>query len=1130
MPRIRSILLGILQGLTEFLSLFFSGRPAITRYFLPKVEQRASVAFRRGMRQGARTPFARIENVRTRWRVLVPALPVMSVLLVLCLVLPVTAHGAVPDDVFFGLCARGTVQEVGRALASGADIGARDEQGTTALMHAAKNPDHRVVTLLLAAGAKPNVKNQRGETALMMVVESNSPETVRFFLDAGVDVNAKDMDGVTALMRAAASANPEVLKMLLASGVKVNARDRRNWTALMWAADGTSSPEAVRMLVSAGAHVNARSRDGETALMHALRRSNVEMVRGLLAAGANVNASDEKGTTPLMMAVENRSPEMALMLLNAGAHVNARNKDGETALIWAAVKNSGPETVGVLLKAGADVGAKTEKQATALMWAAGSSDLEVVKALLDAGADISAVDSEGHDALWYAQNRKSANGQIVDVLKKRASSAAHVWKLIAAFVAVAFLAVLALFGTRKTGTGRRLLTSLQWAFEQMKSLAARCRMPITKYRAGEKTSPPPCSGLTLTSNPAPSEGPVSADAFLELCQKGTAKEVRQALENGADANARDRKQWTALMWAVRSNAPNVVEVLLDAGAEVNARDGEGRTALMLAALNSGPAMVKTLLDSGADVNARSGNGWTALMLAVANHSRPEKVKALLNAGADVDVRNDLGETALSLAIGNGSGPEVIAALVRGGADGTGALMNAVRNNPVLPVVTALIQGGVDVNRKDEHSMTPLMWAVANNAPETVKALLDGGADVSVSNDMGESALSLAMGNGSEPAVIAALVRGGADGTGVLMNAVRNNTVLPVIAALIQGGADVNGRDEEGMTPLMWAVTNNAPEVVNVLLDAGANVDEREDSLGRTALMLAADREDSNPEVVKALLDAGANANVMDKYECTAEKYARNRNKVNWRVVQMLEEGHARYSSEMIRQIVHKELALRPAPANAGDRSSGDYVGRITSEFNGPLLSFGEKFWEYVKEKSQKARELLTDTSIKIVSVEYIDRFLCSPLTCSLLCMIIVGLRDSVGLKKFNDVHVDIRTQSNHNSRNTAQYIWENWQNNKVMDSVLAGILGSFGINIIVNETENHDRWLYVGFSSGEKIGVSLGSGVSYWKMNRVSEGYHFDFAAQPSEQVERLRNIIKNPRNYIIGKSQEGTNFNIKIQ
>jgi len=364
----------------------------------------------------------------------------------------------------------------------------------------------------------------------------------------------------------------------------------------------------------------------------------------------------------------------------------------------------------------------------------------------------------------------------------------------------------------------------------------------------------------------------------------------------------------------------------------------------------------------------------------------------------------------------------------------------------------------------------------------------------------------------------------------LMHAVREDPVLPVMTALIQGGANVNGKDEDGMTPLMWAVTNNAPKVVKVLLEGGANVDEREDSLGRTALMLAVDREDSNPEVVEALIEAGANVDARDRYERTAEKYARHRSKVNWRIVQILEEGHARYSGAIIRQIVRDELVLRPAAENAGHKGSGDYVGRITNEFNGPLLSFGEKFWAYIREKSPKARELLTDRSIKLVSLEYIDRFLCSPLACSLLCMIVVGLRNSVGTEKFNDIHIEISTQANHASRSTAQYIWENWQSNEVRDSVLAGILESFGMHIIVDETSNHDRWLYVGFSSGEKISISLGSGVSYWRMNKNSEGYHFDFSLQPSEQRKRLKNIMDNPQNYIVGKSQEGTNINIKIQ
>jgi len=41
-------------------------------------------------------------------------------------------------------------------------------------------------------------------------------------------------------------------------------------------------------------------------------------------------------------------------------------------------------------------------------------------------------------------------------------------------------------------------------------------------------------------------------------------------------------------------------------------------------------------------------------------------------------------------------------------------------------------------------------------------------------------------------------------------------------ALIQAGANVNARDNSGHTPLMLAVKRQNAEVVNILLDAGAN--------------------------------------------------------------------------------------------------------------------------------------------------------------------------------------------------------------------------------------------------------------------------------------------------------------------
>ena len=78
--------------------------------------------------------------------------------------------------------------------------------------------------------------------------------------------------------------------------------------------------------------------------------------------------------------------------------------------------------------------------------------------------------------------------------------------------------------------------------------------------------------------------------------------------------------------------------------------------------------------------------------------------------------------------------------------------------------------------------------------------------------------------------------------------------LEEIEALLDAGADVEERDKLGSTPLHWAVGNENPAVTKALLDAGADPMAREED-GITPLHWAVGNE--NPAVTKALLDAGA---------------------------------------------------------------------------------------------------------------------------------------------------------------------------------------------------------------------------------------------------------------------------------
>ena len=223
-------------------------------------------------------------------------------------------------------------------LQEGADVGARQIDGMTALHWAVFHDDDDVAGLLVRSGADVNAETRYGVPPLAVASTNGNATIVGLLLNAGADPNEYLEGGETILMIAARTGNLEVVSALLAKGADPNAQERRDQTALMWAAAEGHTP-VVETLIDAGAEVDATLRSGFNPMFFAVREGHIDVALALLEAGVDINEillplraggdrpannpnRPARGPSPLLMAVQNGHFELAVALINEGADPN----------------------------------------------------------------------------------------------------------------------------------------------------------------------------------------------------------------------------------------------------------------------------------------------------------------------------------------------------------------------------------------------------------------------------------------------------------------------------------------------------------------------------------------------------------------------------------------------------------------------------------------------------------------------------------------------------------------------------------------------------------------------------------------------------------------------------------------
>jgi ankyrin repeat protein len=313
-----------------------------------------------------------------------------------------------------------------------------------------------------------------------------------------------------------------------------------------------------------------------------------DVVMTLIGCDLDVDAQCGWKRTALHLASELDDDAIVKLLVERGANINVTDKFGRNALHFA-LRNP-KVNMGIvkhLIDKGIDVKARDDNERSALHFCCREGHHDALVMLLNLGLDVKVVTAEKINLLHTIFRQNKPNREMIKLLVSK--------------------------GADVNGEDSRGRTALHFA----------C------YHDSD-----------ILEAPVQSVEDVNA---IDIYEKSilhhmilSAEIISFLLENGANVNAKDYKNRSALYYAVYRKNYNCIKVLIDHGADVNTVCDSGKT-LLHAAFEEGHVpdveVIQLLLSKGVDANKRDSNQTTALDHAVTRPGSYDLVKILFDATA-----------------------------------------------------------------------------------------------------------------------------------------------------------------------------------------------------------------------------------------------------------------------------------------------------------------------------------------------------------------------------------------------------------------------------------------------------------------------------------------------------------------
>ncbi|XP_027194970.2 rabankyrin-5 [Dermatophagoides pteronyssinus] len=497
----------------------------------------------------------------------------------------------------------------------------------------------------------------------------------------------------------------------------------------------------------------------------------------------DVDVKNSHHQTPMSLAVETGRISVAEMLIQAGADVNIKDFNG-ISLLQRMIQQGNDNGAQFLLEHGVDINARcADSGESYLECAIRHGRAEIVESLCQLGSNVHEPSIDGDSLLWKALKRDDSN------------------KLAA---------ILVQYDCDPNGWHQ----STEGGFSQ-----------TLLHRALDENN---------------------QRAAIFLIQSGC--DIHAIRKPGTDGQGKeDCDGQTPLHMACSWGMAEVVETLINLEVDANLVDQEGKTALHIAILNQNHQIIDLLLNySACDAHKADNYGLTPFALAIKLKSRPT-AQALCRRDCDIaEQRDGKGRTYLHVALQRNDYDAVLF-LLDNGVNVNCRVADSQRKAPLHLaaetgseiILRTLVLAGTELNVVTQQNQTALHLASDLDKYQMVEILLDMGIDASVQDSNGNTALHLAAMKAHHNTCRVLMERGSRPGCRPLDVRISNNRghnvfhCLSTSANKVAASAifeelvanftdlDLDGRDNDGNTPLLLAYMNGNSKLCRSIVKEGA---------------------------------------------------------------------------------------------------------------------------------------------------------------------------------------------------------------------------------------------------------------------------------------------------------------------